>query len=101
MTDKQIEAQIEYMSGECDSYNEGYKNGFSYGVRYHRDNQWVKTSLFIPEEDEFDKGYSKRVLGLFNDGSFCKCFCSIEEKIWFIDGIVCDEPVLWTYLPKQ
>ncbi|MBR7154325.1 MAG: DUF551 domain-containing protein [Paludibacteraceae bacterium] len=54
----------------------------------------------LPEEDPDDKGYSVEVIGLFQDGRVSKCFCSINEDIWFIEGLTCDKPTHWMPIPK-
>jgi hypothetical protein len=98
MTDKQIDNVVEKLQKEQSAFDLGYRTGFSEGAKYHRDHQWVKPKEGIPEEDRFDKGYSKRVLGRFKDDYYSVCYCSMEEKIWFINGITTDEPIEWTYL---
>lgn len=75
--------------------------GFIAGVDYQASHQWVSPLKDLPENSDGKcEGYSIEVLGLFKDGSFHKCNCSIEENVWFIDDLTCDMPVLWTYLPK-
>ena len=64
-----------------------------------RNNPWIGIEERTPEEDPDDKGYSVEVIGLFPDGRVSKCFCSIEEGIWFIEGLTCDKPTHW--MPMQ
>lgn len=62
---------------------------------------WISVEDRLPkEEDPDDKGYSVSVIGLFSDGSVSKCFCSLEEGIWFIEGLTCDPPTHWMPIPE-
>jgi hypothetical protein len=63
-------------------------------------NPWISVEERLPEEDPDDKGYSVEVIGLFTDGSISECFCSIEEDIWFFEGLTCDKPTHWMPMPK-
>ena len=64
-------------------------------------NPWISVEERLPEEDKDNKGYSVEVIGLFLDGSVCKCYCGIEEGIWFfVDGWTCDRPTHWMPMPK-
>lgn len=67
---------------------------------YKLRNPWIRVNDKLPEEDPDDKGYSVEVLGLFPDGNTSKCFCSIEEGIWLIEGLTCDKPTHWTPIPQ-
>lgn len=64
-----------------------------------RNNPWIGIEERTPDEDPDDKGYSVEVIGLFPDGRVSKCFCSMEEGIWFIEGLTCDKPTHW--MPMQ
>ena len=61
---------------------------------------WVRTLYKLPEENPNEKGYSVEVIGLFPDGSVSKCSYSIEEGIWFIEGLTCDKPTHWMPMPE-
>lgn len=61
---------------------------------------WISVKERLPEEDPDDKGYSVEVIGMFPDESVSKCFCSIEEGIWFINGLTCDKPTYWMPTPE-
>lgn len=77
--------------------------GFLQGAEWSDRNPkspWISVEERLPEEDPDDKGYSVEVIGLFSDGSVSKCFCSIEEGIWFFEDIVCDKPTHWMSMPK-
>jgi len=63
-------------------------------------NPWISVGDRLPEEDPDDKGYSVEVIGLFPDGCVSKCFCSLDEDIWFIEGILIDRPTHWMPIPK-
>ena len=63
-------------------------------------NPWISVEERLPKEDKDDKGYSVEVIGLFPDGRVSKCFCSIEEDIWFFEGLTCDKPTHWMPMPK-
>ena len=65
-----------------------------------KNHPWINVLDNLPEEDPDDKGYSVEVIGLFPDGRVSKCFCSMEEGIWFIEGLTCDKPTHWMPLPK-
>ena len=65
-----------------------------------RNHPWISGNDKLPEEDHDDKGYSVNVIGLFPDGHVSKCFCSMEENIWFIDGLTCDTPTHWMPIPQ-
>lgn len=65
-----------------------------------RNHPWINVLDNLPEEDPDGKGYSVEVIGLFPDGQVSKCFCSIEEDIWFFEGIPCDKPTHWMPMPK-
>lgn len=65
-----------------------------------RNNPWINVLERLPEEDPDDNGYSVEVIGLFPDGRVSKCFCSIEEDIWFIEGLTCDKPTHWMPMPQ-
>ena len=58
-----------------------------------KNHPWISVNDKLPEEDPDNKGYSVEVIGLFSDGSVCKCSCSIEEGIWFI-GIITSDPTI-------
>ena len=60
----------------------------------HPQNPWKKPSEETPKYDE-------EVIGFFKSGDVCKCKCSPEERIWFIDMIVCDEPDFWMHIPNS
>jgi len=60
-----------------------------------KNHPWISVNERTPEEDPDDKGYSVEVIGLFKDGRVSKCYCSIEEGIWFIEGLTCDKPTHW------
>lgn len=63
-------------------------------------NPWISVEERLPEENQDDKGYSVEIIGLFSDGTVSKCFCSIDEGIWFIEGITCDKPTYWMPIPE-
>ena len=63
-------------------------------------NPWINVLDNLPEEDHDNKGYSVNVIGLFPDGRVSHCFCSIDEDIWFIEGLICDKPTNWMPMPK-
>lgn len=65
-----------------------------------KNHPWINVLDNLPEEDPDDKGYSVEVIGLFPDGRVSKCFCSIEEDIWFIEGLTCDKPTHWMPMPQ-
>ena len=65
-----------------------------------RNHPWISVNDKLPDEDPDNKGYSVDVIGLFSDGSVCKCFCSMDENIWFIDGLTCDKPTHWMPIPE-
>lgn len=65
-----------------------------------KDHPWISVLERMPAEDQDNKGYSVEVIGLFPDGSVSKCFCSIEEDIWFFEGLTCDKPTHWMPMPK-
>ena len=65
-----------------------------------RNHPWISVNDKLPEEDPDNKCYSVEVIGLFSDGSVCKCFCSIEERIWFIGIITTDPPTHWMPIPE-
>jgi hypothetical protein len=62
-------------------------------------NPWISVNE-LPEEDPDNKGYSVNVIGLFPDGRISDCFCSLDEDIWFIEGIIIDRPTHWMPMPK-
>ena len=63
-------------------------------------NPWISVEERLPKEDPEDKGYSVEVIGLFSYGSISKCFCSIDEGMWFAEGITCDRPTYWMPIPE-
>ena len=65
-----------------------------------KDHPWINVLERMPAEDPDNKGYSVEVIGLFPDGRVSKCFCSIEEDIWFFEGLTCDKPTHWMPMPK-
>jgi len=62
-------------------------------------NPWISVNE-LPEEDQDNKGYSVNVIGLFSDGRISHCFCSLDEDIWFFEGITIDRPTHWMPMPK-
>ena len=84
-----------------------YEMGLMKGLEIQRKNlqfsfasKWINVLDNLPEEDPDDKGYSVEVIGHFPDGRVSKCFCSIEEDIWFIEGLTCDKPTHWMPMPQ-
>lgn len=65
-----------------------------------RNHPWISVNDKLPEEDTDNKGYSVDVIGLFSDGSICKCNCSIEDRIWFIGIIISNQPTHWMPIPE-
>ena len=65
-----------------------------------RNHPWISVNDKLPGENPDNKGYSVEVIGLFSDGSVCKCYCSIEERIWFIGIITTDQPTHWMPIPE-
>ena len=66
-----------------------------------RNHPWISVDDRLPEENPDDKGYSVEVIGLFPDESVSKCSCSIDEDIWFIEGLTCDKPTHWMPIPPK
>ena len=67
----------------------------------HQPPLWISVEERLPKEDKDNKGYSVEVIGLFLDGDVGKCYCGIEEGIWFfVDGWTCDRPTHWMPMPK-
>ena len=77
--------------------------GFIQGARYADQNPispWISVDERLPDEDPNDKGYSVDVIGIFSDGHVSNCGCSIEEGIWFCEGLICDKPTHWMPIPE-
>lgn len=52
--------------------------------------QWWRANKYLPED-------GKVVKGIFRDGRELICECSPDEGIWFLDMIVTDPPIWWSY----
>ena len=65
-----------------------------------RNHPWISVNDKLPGENPDNKGYSVEVIGLFSDGSVCKWYCSIEERIWFMGIITTDQPTHWMPIPE-
>lgn len=63
-------------------------------------NPWISVEERLPEEDIDNNGYSVKVIGMFANGGISDCFCSLDENIWFIDGLTCDKPTHWMQIPN-
>lgn len=89
--------EVEMLQRQIEELSEQLKMNVENIQRLRR--PWVNVLNKLPEEDPDYKGYSVEVIGLFSDGSVSKCFCSIEEDIWFFEGITCDKPTHWMPMP--
>lgn len=66
-----------------------------------RNHPWISVEERLPEEDPDFEDSSVEVIGLFSDGSISKCFRSLNDGIWFIGDIECEQPPThWMPMPK-
>ena len=56
----------------------------------HLYHQWWRANEYLPED-----GFIVR--GIFQDGRELLCECSTEEGIWFVDMLLTDPPIWWSY----
>lgn len=56
----------------------------------HLYHQWWRACKYMPE-------HGKIVRGIFQDGREHLCECSPEDGVWFIDILVTDPPIWWSY----
>lgn len=56
----------------------------------HSESHWISPKERLPE-------YGRKVFAIFQetDLNVYGCTCSPEDKVWFIAGIVCEEPLYW------